>query len=212
MWRPDFLNGSPALTGGEWLGIFSSYLLGCFAAGYYLVRWKTGEDLRHLGSGNVGARNVGRVLGKWGFVLTFLADFMKGAIVVGTAKAAGFQPLAVLCAMLAVVIGHNWPAQLRFHGGKGVAASSGALAVYDPACGLIIVALCLVAFSFWRRFTLSGLLAFAAAPFVMMLFDREPMALAGIFGLTTLVLITHWREVFEEICRQNPRRKLKAGT
>ncbi len=212
MWRPDFLTGSAALSGAEWLGVFASYLLGCFAAGYYLVRWKTGEDLRQRGSGNVGARNAGRVLGKWGFVLTFLADFIKGAIAVWAGTTMEFQPLAVLCMMLAVVIGHNWPAQLRFHGGKGVSASFGALAVYDPTCGLLIVGLFLVVVSFWRRFTLSGLLAFAAAPFVMMLFEREPMAMAGIVALTLLVLGAHWRDIFEEICRQNPRRKLKAGT
>lgn len=211
MWRPDFLNGSSALNGVEWLGIFASYLLGCFATGYYLVRWRTGEDLRHIGSGNVGARNVGRVLGKWGFALTFLGDFIKGALPVWAAGAMGFQPLAVICAMLAVVIGHNWPAQLRFRGGKGVSASFGALAVYDPLCGLIICALFLVVFAFWRRFTWSGLLAFATAPFVMLMFAREHIALAGIFALTALVLIAHWREVFEEICRQNPRSKLKAG-
>ncbi|HEY2951890.1 MAG TPA: glycerol-3-phosphate acyltransferase [Verrucomicrobiae bacterium] len=206
------MNGSPALNGGEWLGIFASYLMGCFATGYYLVRWKTGEDLRHLGSGNVGARNVGRVLGKWGFLLTFVGDFIKGAIPVWAAEALDFQPLAVIGAMLAAVIGHNWPAQLRFRGGKGVSASFGALAVYDPTCGLIICALFLVVFAFWRRFTRSGLLAFATAPFVMMGFEREQIVLAGIFALTVLVLIAHWREVFEESCRQNPRSKLKAGT
>src|ERR1051325_3820906 len=212
MWRPEFLNGFPALDGGEWLGIFASYLLGCFATGYYLVRWRTGEDLRYLGSGNVGARNVGRVLGNWGFLLTFLGDFTKGALPVWGAQVLDFQPLAVICAMLAVVLGHNWPAQLRFHGGKGVSASFGALAVYDPTCALVICALFLIVYAIWRRFTWSGLLAFAAAPFVMMMFERELMALVGIFALTALVLISHGRGVFEEIHRQNPRSKLKAGT
>ena len=168
--------------------------------------------MRQLGSGNVGARNVGRVLGKWGFLLTFLGDFTKGALPVWGAQVLDFQPLAVICAMLAVVLGHNWPAQLRFHGGKGVSASFGALAVYDPTCALVICALFLIVYAIWRRFTWSGLLAFAAAPFVMMMFERELMALVGIFALTALVLISHGRGVFEEIHRQNPRSKLKAGT
>ena len=57
----------------------AAYLLGCFTPGYYLVRLRLGQDLRDLGSGSVGARNVGRLLGWRGFLLTVLGDFGKGA-------------------------------------------------------------------------------------------------------------------------------------
>ena len=63
-----------------------AYLLGCFATGYYLVRARTGHDLRKSESGSVGARNAGRVLGKTGFVVTLLGDFGKGALAVWIAR------------------------------------------------------------------------------------------------------------------------------
>ena len=50
----------------------------CFTTGYYLVRWRLGQDVREIGSGNVGAKNVGRMLGTYGFVITLLGDFAKG--------------------------------------------------------------------------------------------------------------------------------------
>src|SRR5205814_6775520 len=106
---------------------FCSYLLGCFAAGYYLVRMRLGEDLRELGSGSVGARNVGRVLGKTGFLLTLLGDFGKGAFAVWAARHFTTNDHAVALAMICVVAGHIWPLQLRFRGGKGMATSLGAL-------------------------------------------------------------------------------------
>src|SRR6266700_3220802 len=64
----------------ETLVILAGYSLGCFTSGYYLVRWRTGDDIRLLGSGSVGATNVSRVLGKPGFVLTVLCDFFKGLL------------------------------------------------------------------------------------------------------------------------------------
>ncbi len=106
-----------------------AYVLGCFATGYYLVRARTGRDLREIESGNVGARNVGRVLGKSGFTLTVLGDLSKGALAVWfAAEFANHNRLAMALATLAVVVGHIWPAQLHFRGGKGVATSFGGVA------------------------------------------------------------------------------------
>ncbi|HZO83868.1 MAG TPA: glycerol-3-phosphate acyltransferase, partial [Verrucomicrobiae bacterium] len=111
----------PVFTGKEMTFVAVCYLLGSFTSGYYWVRWRTGQDIRLIGSGNVGARNVGRVLGPTAFCITLLMDVAKGVIAVGMANYAGLGSDAVVACILAVVAGHNWPAQLRFHGGKGVA-------------------------------------------------------------------------------------------
>jgi acyl phosphate:glycerol-3-phosphate acyltransferase len=73
-------------TGIELSMILCSYLLGCCTAGYYWMRLRTGQDIRRLGSGNVGARNVGRSLGTSGFAVTFFFDFLKGALAVWLAR------------------------------------------------------------------------------------------------------------------------------
>jgi glycerol-3-phosphate acyltransferase PlsY len=68
------------MTAKEMAVILACYGLGCFTAGYYWVRWRTGLDIRRQGSGNVGARNVGRFLGSAGFAITFVLDLAKGAL------------------------------------------------------------------------------------------------------------------------------------
>ena len=111
--------------------VLGAYLLGCFAIGYYLVRARTGKDIREIESGSTGARNVGRVLGKPGFVLTAFGDVGKGALAVWSAQEWTNNNHLAALALLAVVAGHLWPAQLRFRGGKGVATSFGALLMFD---------------------------------------------------------------------------------
>jgi len=106
-----------------------SYLLGSIPFGFltgYLVK---GIDIRKFGSGNIGATNVVRVVGKpWG-ILVFLLDFLKGlAAPCFAVYALGNQAnLAIILAAVLVVCGHNWTIFLNFKGGKGVATSLGAL-------------------------------------------------------------------------------------
>lgn len=111
----------------------ASYLLGAVPFGYLMARLN-GIDIRQVGSGNIGATNVARALGKgWG-LLTFSCDVLKGfgAVLLFPGIAEGLLALEkgvalrLLCACLAVA-GHNWPVYLRFKGGKGVATSAGAL-------------------------------------------------------------------------------------
>lgn len=124
-----------------------SYVVGCFCAGYYIARWWTGCDLRTTGSGTLGARNTGRMLGARGFILTFLIDFSKGAAAVWLARMADRDAGIVTMCMIAVVAGHIWPAQLRFRGGKGIAVGLGAALAASfgrapvPALGLAVLAI-----------------------------------------------------------------------
>jgi glycerol-3-phosphate acyltransferase PlsY len=181
--------------------VLCSYLLGCCTAGYYWVRWRTGQDVRQSGSGNLGARNVGRVLGPAAFVITFLIDFAKGALALAGASFFGLDPTATIACAVAVVAGHNWPAQLRFRGGKGIATSLGALLVYDPFLMLCLGAVFLPAFVLLRSFTMSGLLAFALGPLVARLTGQDYFAVTTVALLSVLALITHRKNIREEIAR-----------
>jgi acyl-phosphate glycerol 3-phosphate acyltransferase len=194
------------MTLKEAVWVVASYCLGCFTAGYYWVRFRTGNDIRGQGSGTVGARNAGRLLGPAGFMTTFLLDFAKGALAVAGARYLHLSTAAVIAAILAVVIGHAFPAQLRFHGGKGVAASLGALLVYDPRIVGVLLCIFLPSVAIARNFTLAGLLSFALAPLVVFLLGmgKEPVAAMCLLGI--LVLVLHRRDIREEYARVFSRR------
>ncbi len=177
------------------------YALGCFASGYYWVRWRTGQDIRQLGSGSVGARNVGRILGTWGFIVTLLADITKGVVAVALAQHCGCRPDAMIAAMVAVVIGHTWPLQLHLHGGKGIATSLGAILAYDPLVALILAGVFLPIYVIVRNFTLSGMLAFALSPLVVFLCNLGNLEVAAMSLIAIIVLIAHQKNIREEFVR-----------
>lgn len=193
---PDF-----SLKGAELLWILASYFIGCFTAGYYWTRWKTGRDIRVSGSGNVGARNVGRSLGRGGFAMTLLLDAAKGALAVLGALWIGLGAEAVVASMVAVVVGHNWPVQLRFRGGKGIAVSMGALLAYDPVIVLALFAVFLPVLAVLRNFTLSGMIAFALGPLLALLCRAPKIEVAAVSILAMLILLTHRRNIRKEIAR-----------
>lgn len=144
--------------------ITGAYVLGCFNTGYYLVRFKTGKDIRTANSGGTGSRNVGRTLGAKGFLCTFAGDAGKGALAVWIAGAAGMADWAGMAALLAVVAGHIFPLQLGFRGGKGFATLAGGLAVLAPTLLLAGFGLSLVFLALLRRTTKAGLLALSLSP------------------------------------------------
>jgi glycerol-3-phosphate acyltransferase PlsY len=178
---------------------FAAYILGCFTTGYYLVRWRTGKDIRDVGSGNVGARNVGRTLGRLGFLVTLIGDCGKGAFAVWAARNFAHHDLMPAVAMLGVVAGHVWPAQLRFRGGKGVATSLGALFIYDYRLAVAFLLFFTIALVILRKWVLPGLFAFAMLPFAGLYFDRDPATVFMICLLSGMVLIAHRQNLLEEI-------------
>ena len=84
--------------------VVSAYILGCFTTGYYLVRSLAGRDIREIQSGNVGALNVGRVLGKPGLLLTALGDVGKGVLAVAATRYFTGNPALEAVALIAVVV------------------------------------------------------------------------------------------------------------
>jgi acyl-phosphate glycerol 3-phosphate acyltransferase len=115
------------------LAILAAYLIGAIPFGYAIYYAVRGEDIRKVGSGNIGATNVGRQLGFRFFVIIFALDVAKGLLptlffptLVQRATGQAVPDLRVLVA-LATILGHNFPVYLKFRGGKGVATSLGAI-------------------------------------------------------------------------------------
>ena len=110
------------------------YLLGSVPSGWLVMKVYRNQDLRKLGSGNIGAANVFRAGGPGAFALTLIADGMKGFIPVMLSILLGLgdNEIALAAIGLAAVIGHTWPLFLGFKGGKGVATSGGVLLALAP--------------------------------------------------------------------------------
>jgi glycerol-3-phosphate acyltransferase PlsY len=187
-----------------------AYVLGCFATGYYLVRAICGRDIRDIESGSVGARNVSRVLGRTGFLLTVIGDFGKGVLAVWAADRFTNDSLLPPLAMLCVVAGHIWPVQLRFHGGKGVATSLGALLVYDYRLAVAYALCFLGGFAIVRKTILPGLFAYACLPLTDYWLHRDGLQLTIIAILAGMILFAHRRNLVEEIPALAARRSVAA--
>lgn len=151
----------------EWPNILLlvlAYLLGGFSPGYWLVRWRKGLDVRTTGSGGTGATNVGRILGRWGYLTVMLVDVGKGALVGAAARYLAMSPAWAFAAALAVIAGHIWPVWLGFRGGKGVGPFVGCWLVLAPLALLPSLLLGLVFLAWLRRFSISGLAGLIVLP------------------------------------------------
>lgn len=191
----------------EILFLAGSYAIGCLSGGYYLVRILKGLDIRQEGSGSTGARNVSRTLGKEGFVLTCLLDGIKGVAVVWVGRALESPESIVAASILAVVCGHIWPIQLRFHGGKGIAPAIGALLFYDPLVTLISAIVFVVALVAFRNMTLGGLAAVTVFPVAAYSIVRPFETLFLATALAVLILFAHRMNLREEFVRMKKSHK-----
>lgn len=199
-----FLQGSSAVWAVA--AVILAYALGCFSTGFLYYKWRTGLDIRDFGSGNAGARNVGRALGRRGFFVTFLGDFCKGMAATGLARVLHLNPWVVAGVLVAVVAGHNWPAQLNFRGGKGMATAGGGILCWDLTLTACSAAAFVLIWFVLRRTTLSGLLACAAAPVLLWFIKPEPALVVGASILALEVLIAHHANIREEMTRLGLRR------
>lgn len=186
----------------KWLleigGIIVSYLLGSIPIGLILARIK-GIDIRKVGSGNIGATNVFRYVGKaWG-IATFVGDALKGFLpawlvpaLAGKAfQQAVFPEFGLLCGCAAIA-GHNWPIFLRFKGGKGIATSAGVLLGVAPAAvgvGLIAWIILLAATRIVSVASIGGAIIVPASAWILYL--KKGWILPAV--LTLLGALAVWR-------------------
>ena len=173
------------------LVILVAYGLGCLTTAYYLIRLRLGDDIRQHGSGNVGARNAGRVLGPVGFATAFVGDVIKGMIAIWLAFFFELNLWAVMLTMIAVVAGHIWPVQLGFRGGKGLATALGVLLVFDIRFTLIILLIAGLVLALSRHVIAAGLIGVIAAPVVSILVGHPLPIVLGVTILVLLILAAH---------------------
>jgi glycerol-3-phosphate acyltransferase PlsY len=167
---------SPAVAAA--LAVVAAYLIGAIPFGYLIARAVRGIDIRTVGSGNLGATNVGRVLGRPYFFLVLALDLVKGLI-----PTAGFPPLVGRLAGetpvdlpvlvgLAAILGHTFPVYLKFRGGKGVATSLGVILALEPASLALAVLFFVMVLVITRYMSLASLLG--GVGFMMAHFLRDP--------------------------------------
>jgi glycerol-3-phosphate acyltransferase PlsY len=162
------------------LTLLLSYLVGAVPFGYLIARWR-GVDILKQGSGNIGATNVGRVLGRPFGILVFLLDFAKGAMPALIAKWwASTQGLDLpadclpVAAAVAAFLGHIYPVYLRFRGGKGVATAAGAVSVLLPGPTLAALWIWLAVVMASRYVSLASLSAAVVLCGVRLVFTPQP--------------------------------------
>jgi glycerol-3-phosphate acyltransferase PlsY len=171
--------------------VLAAYLIGALPFGYLIARSR-GVDILRAGSGNIGATNVGRVLGRKFGVLVFLLDFAKGALPAAAAKAlAGSTPFTPdelgVAAGLAAFLGHLFPVYLGFRGGKGVATGAGVVAVLVPGPAVAAILTWLVVLSASRYVSLASVAAALALAVARLGLAKEPFT-SGQYPLTLFCL------------------------
>jgi len=184
-----------------------AYLMGGICFGYYIVRFKCGVDIRESGSGGVGARNVGRLLGKPGFILTLLGDALKGVGAVLLSRSFHATAPAVSLVLVAVIAGHIWPLPLQFKGGRGIATAVGAYLVYDYRLALILLGLTVLLMVFRRGFILSGLAAFLLLPFIAFIEDFPNHAVMALAASSIIILFAHRERIRRAFAEAPPTTK-----
>jgi acyl phosphate:glycerol-3-phosphate acyltransferase len=189
-----------------------SYLLGSIPAGFLVARAK-GVDIRTVGSGNIGATNVFRTIGKLPGVLVFIVDAVKGYAaceVVGRFGARWFaasssdavQEFFPVLAGFVAVLGHNYTCWLGFKGGKGIATSAGVLLALFPKALLVVLAIWILLFAVSRYVSLASIVGAFWLPFFVWFFgySRQCVSIASV--LTVLAIYKHTPNI----------RRLIAGT
>lgn len=168
-----------------------AYLLGSVPFGVLVARMRGGVDLRRVGSGNIGATNVLRAVGKGAAALTLLGDIGKGALAVGVGRWFGVSPTVLALTALAAVVGHLLPVFAGFRGGKGVATTLGVVLATMPAVGGLLLLIWLAVAAIWRYSSLAALAASAALPVLAWRLDGRPPMVALSVTLLLIVLVRH---------------------
>ena len=183
-----------------------AYIIGSIPTGYLIVKSKTGEDIRTIGSGSTGATNVKRVLGKKWFFITLLLDAFKGALPVILAQlfvTAGSRfGLAPVIASVAVIIGHSKSCFLSFKGGKSVASGVGTILALNWIVGLIIAVIWGTITYTTKYVSVGSIIALLCSPFLMYVF-HAPVAYVAYCAVGAIYIVYLHRENIKRLIAGN---------
>lgn len=165
-----------------------SYLIGSINSSILISKAVTGKDIRKSGSGNAGATNMLRTMGKKYAVITLIIDILKGVVALIIARlmqGLGVEPWAEYIAGVCVVLGHNFPVFFGFKGGKGVATSLGVVMMLDWKIGLAVLIIALAVMATTRYVSLGSIIA--AVTFIVL--QIAVMLISGNFNLVRFVCV-----------------------
>jgi glycerol-3-phosphate acyltransferase PlsY len=171
--------------------IIIAFILGSIPFGIIVAKIK-GVDLKKVGSGNIGATNVLRSLGKWPAFLTLFGDILKGTVAVAIGSFLGVGSVYEGLIGLSAILGHNFSIFLRFRGGKGVATGFGVLLVYTPQVALFTIIIWIIIVILTKYSSLAAIVSFGLLPVNVAVFDpryREKLFLTVL--ITILILTRH---------------------
>lgn len=174
-----------------------SYLLGSVPFGVLIARYKK-VDIRRHGSGNIGATNVNRALGKKAGVLTLVLDCAKGALPVALAQNFTGDDFQAAGAGMAAFLGHLFPVFLKFKGGKGVATGLGVFLYATPLAALCCVAVFAVAVAVSRYVSLGSMLAALSLPLFGCLL-QVPVSYGYASGAVAVLIVFKHRANIERL-------------
>lgn len=167
------------------------YLAGSIPFGFLIAKLSKGVDVRHVGSGNIGATNVLRVVGSGAGALTLALDVLKGWAPVALSQRLGAPELLVAAVGLAAFLGHLYPPFLSFRGGKGVATALGVMLALFAKIALLIVGIWLVIAALFRYSSLAALITSVASPLLVWLLDGRPSSVGLTIVICGFILLRH---------------------
>jgi glycerol-3-phosphate acyltransferase PlsY len=184
--------------------IFIAYVIGSVPTGYLLGKLR-GIDVRTIGSGNVGATNVARAVGKSQGIIALIADAAKGYLPVLAALQSGQDSPTIALTAIAAFLGHLYPLFLNFQGGKGVATGFGALLALAPMATLVLVVVFVITVVATRIVSVGSLATAVATPLSLWLFHQPPVIVAMGCFLGAMVIMRHRANIQRLLAGTEPR-------
>jgi glycerol-3-phosphate acyltransferase PlsY len=185
----------------EFIAIIIAYLLGSVSSSIVLAKLFHFPDPRTVGSGNAGASNILRTVGKNQAVVVLIGDVLKGLLAVGIARLFGVYGFGLAFVALAAVVGHVYPVFFKFRGGKGVATAIGAILGLSLFVGILLIIVWVAIAFLLRLASLASLAAAICAPIFILMFSWSAYFIPVLL-ITVLIVWKHWDNI----------ERLRAGT